>query len=178
MQTNFLERESNRFTANYAVPASYNFPKGSGATAKRRKVVVQWMIEVLQEFKCEDCVIFSAVNILDRYFQTIPVTKSRLQLVCCACMSIAAKVSEFLPPKMTDWVYIAHNCFTFEDLKECEVQVLKGVKHLISPPTYVNFRSHYNLGSKSMKDALEHLSDHSQSGLHPETLCIQLSKQK
>ena len=65
--------------------------------------MVDWMIEVLTNFKCDDQTYFIAVAIMDRYFkmkkETLEV--SNLHVVGVAAMFLASKYEDIYPLKMS-----------------------------------------------------------------------------
>ena len=64
--------------------------------------MVDWMIEVLTNFKCDDQTFFVAINLLDRYFKASPteLLVNDLHLLGVTAMFIASKYEDILPLKM------------------------------------------------------------------------------
>lgn len=58
--------------------------------------MIDWMIEVLTNFKCEDQTFFLAVSLMDRYLQKSSVKHevSELHLLGVTCMFIASKYED------------------------------------------------------------------------------------
>jgi len=54
-----------------------------------RRMTVDWMVEVCEEFKFHREVLFLSVNYLDRFLSETPVLRETLQLVGTAAMIIA-----------------------------------------------------------------------------------------
>jgi len=59
-------------------------------TFPMRSILVDWLIEVSEEYKLNTETIFLAVNYIDRFLSYMSVQRARLQLVGTACMFIAA----------------------------------------------------------------------------------------
>ena len=59
-------------------------------TFPMRSILVDWLIEVSEEYKLNTETIFLAVNYIDRFLSYVSVQRARLQLVGTACMFIAA----------------------------------------------------------------------------------------
>jgi hypothetical protein len=64
--------------------------------------MIDWMIEVLTNFKCDDQTFFLAVSMMDRYFKKKPETQeiSNLHIIGVTCMFIASKYEDIYPLKM------------------------------------------------------------------------------
>ena len=58
---------------------------------KHRRIIVDWMCEVGEEYKLSALTIHCAVRFLDRILSMLDVAKNRLQLVAMSCILIAAK---------------------------------------------------------------------------------------
>lgn len=59
-------------------------------TFPMRSILVDWLVEVSEEYKLHTETIFLAVNYIDRFLSYMSVQRARLQLVGTACMFIAA----------------------------------------------------------------------------------------
>lgn len=76
-----------------------------------RARMVDWMVEVLTNFKCDDQTFFIAVSLMDRFFQNTLVRKevSDLHIIGVTSMFLASKFEDIVPLRMSQ-VYekIAH----------------------------------------------------------------------
>lgn len=73
--------------------------------------MIDWMIEVLTNFKCDDQTFFIAVSLLDRYFKGCKQRKQvgDLHITGVTCMFVASKFEDIFPLKMkTVYEKIAH----------------------------------------------------------------------
>lgn len=76
-------------------------------TPKMREILVEWLIEVQQEYKLHRKTLFLAVSYIDRVLgSSMPLTKRDLQLLGATCMWIAAKFEELMAPSLRDFEYI------------------------------------------------------------------------
>ena len=104
--------------------------------------MVDWMIEVLTNFKCDDQTFFLAVSLLDRFFKLKQETReiSDLHLIGVTSMFIASKYEDIYPLKMK-MVYekIAHKKLSIEKIKSLEMDILKTIKYRIPAPTSLDF---------------------------------------
>jgi hypothetical protein len=115
-------------------------------TASLRARMVDWMIEVLTNFKCDDQTFFLAVSLLDRFFKLKQETReiSDLHLIGVTSMFIASKYEDIYPLKMK-MVYekIAHKKLSIEKIKSLEMDILKTIKYRIPAPTSLDFLKYY-----------------------------------
>lgn len=68
--------------------------------ASMRAILVDWLVEVCQEYRLVSDTLFLAVSYLDRYLSLVPVSRSRLQLVGVTCLLLAAKYEEIYAPQV------------------------------------------------------------------------------
>ena len=131
-----LEVESN--TAN-----SLNRHK---VTAALRSRMVDWMIEVLTNFKCDEQTFFLAVSLLDRYFKGKQETRevSDLHILGVTSMFVASKYEDIYPLKMKMvFEKIAHKKLPVEKIKAMEMDILKVIHYKIPAPTSYEFLKSY-----------------------------------
>ena len=71
-------------------------------TPALRARMIDWMIEVLTNFKCDDQTFFLAVSLIDRYFKNKTEMReiSDLHIIGVTCMFIASKYEDIYPLKM------------------------------------------------------------------------------
>ena len=108
--------------------------------------MVDWMIEVLTNFKCDDQTFFIAVSILDRYFKSVSEKKevSDLHITGVTCMFIASKFEDIFPLKMkTVHEKIAHQKLQISKIKDLELDIMKVIKYQIHAPTILDFLKVY-----------------------------------
>lgn len=108
--------------------------------------MVDWMIEVLTNFKCDDQTFFVAINLLDRYFKAslTELLVNDLHLLGVTAMFIASKYEDILPLKMKI-VYekIAHKRLEIEQIKATELKLLKAIHYRIQAPSVLDFLKVY-----------------------------------
>jgi len=115
-------------------------------TESLRARMIDWMIEVLTNFKCEDQTFFIAVNLLDRYCKLVEKSQEvcDLHILGVTSMFIASKFEDVHPLKMK-MVYekIAHKKLSVEKIKSTELEFLKVVHYKIAAPTILDFLKVY-----------------------------------
>ena len=115
-------------------------------TAALRSRMVDWMIEVLTNFKCDDQTFFLAVSLLDRYFKGKQETRevSDLHILGVTSMFIASKYEDIYPLKMKMvFEKIAHKKLPIEKIKAIEMDLLKVINYKIPAPTSLEFLKSY-----------------------------------
>ncbi|KAI8865430.1 hypothetical protein GQ42DRAFT_159614, partial [Ramicandelaber brevisporus] len=102
-----------------------------------RPIVVDWMAEVVADYRCHRDTFHLAVNIMDRYLDaaTEPVSNGNLQCYATAALSLAMKLEEFSPPTLADLTALAVEAFQHEQLVKAERQVLQTLNWQLSVPT-------------------------------------------
>jgi cyclin A len=63
-------------------------------------MLVDWLVEVVDEFQLGQETLFLAVTLLDRFMSVKPVLCCQLQLLGITCLWVAAKYEEVLPPSL------------------------------------------------------------------------------
>ncbi|XP_074597616.1 uncharacterized protein LOC141852494 [Brevipalpus obovatus] len=117
----------------------------------RRAVLVDWMIDVVEEYRMTSETLFLAVNIVDRFLNVDTVTLDTFQTLGCTALFISSKYEEIYPPEIQEFVYITDNASTKEDILNTERKILNTLDFVISGPTVHYFlrKYLYNLTSPS-----------------------------
>jgi hypothetical protein len=112
---------------------------------KHRRIIVDWMCEVGEEYKLSPLTIHCAVRYLDRVLSTLDVAKNRLQLVAMSCILIGAKFEEAeeVIPTLAELNECSNNAYTVDALKEMEVSVLRHLNWCLSLITPIHFLHFY-----------------------------------
>jgi len=108
---------------------------------KMRSVLVEWLVEVHQQFSLLQETLYLSVCILDRYMQVNAekVQRKQLQLVGVTAMFIAAKYEEMYAPEIGDFVYITDNAYTPSQIREMEVKIMSVLKFDLGRPLPLHF---------------------------------------
>ncbi|XP_056265144.1 cyclin-A1 [Pseudoliparis swirei] len=105
-----------------------------------RVILVDWLVEVVQEYKLRSETLHLAVNYLDRFLScTAGVKRGKLQLVGTAALMIAAKYEEILPPELNEYVYTTDNTYTKQQLVRMEHVFLRVLAFKMVAPTTNQF---------------------------------------
>ncbi|CAL5386894.1 unnamed protein product [Camellia sinensis] len=94
--------------------------------ASMRAILIDWLVEVAEEYSLVPKTLFLTVNYIDRYLSGNVIQRQRIQLLGVACMMIAA-VEEFC--------YVADNTYFKKEVLQMESSVLNYLKFEMSAPT-------------------------------------------
>ncbi|CAM8913000.1 unnamed protein product [Rhodiola kirilowii] len=108
-------------------------------TINMRGVLVDWLVEVSEEYKLLSDTLYLAVSYIDRYLSLNAVSRQKLQLLGVSSMLIAAKYEEISPPKVEDFCYITDNTYKKEEVVKMEASVLKVLNFDLGTPTAKTF---------------------------------------
>lgn len=107
-----------------------------------RARMIDWMIEVLTNFKCDDQTFFLAVSLMDRYFKGCIDIKQigDLHVTGVTTMFVASKFEDIYPLKMkTVYEKIAHQKIEMQTIKTLELDIMKVIQYKIHAPTVLDF---------------------------------------
>lgn len=110
---------------------------------KMRAVLVDWLVEVIEEYRLLPETLYAAVQYLDRYLSVRSVDKQKLQLLGCACMLIAAKFEEIYMPMAGEFVYITDSAYTRQEILAMEGEVLRVLQFQVKAATSKHFMTRF-----------------------------------
>lgn len=119
-------------------------------THSMRAILVDWLVEVAEEYKLQTETLYLAVSYIDRFLSYMSVQRAKLQLVGTACMFIASKYEEIYPPDVGEFVYITDDTYNKRQVLRMEHLVLKVLGFDLSTPSSHLFVS--QLGEMSHSD--------------------------
>lgn len=106
-----------------------------------RAILMGWLGELAAAMKLQRETLFLAVNIVDRFLSREPrFSRRQLQLLGCSAMLLAAKMEEvYVPPVDQFAAYTAEDGSCPEDIKSCEMQILRALEYGLHCPTPATF---------------------------------------
>jgi cyclin A len=138
--------------------AKHNYMgKQSDISHSMRSILVDWLVEVGEEYKLQTETLYLAVSYIDRFLSYMSVQRSKLQLVGTAAMFIASKYEEIYPPDVGEFVYITDDTYNKRQVLRMEHLVLKVLGFDLSGPTANVFLSQMCQLSKS-EEKIQHLA--------------------
>lgn len=108
-------------------------------TPNMRGILVDWLVEVSEEYKLVPDTLYLTVNLIDRFLSQKFIEKQRLQLLGVTCMLIASKYEEICPPRVEEFCFITDNTYTSLEVLKMESQVLNLLHFQLSVPTVKTF---------------------------------------
>ncbi|KAL0753261.1 PREDICTED: cyclin-A3-4-like isoform X2 [Brassica oleracea var. oleracea] len=140
----------------------------SDLTPSMRGVLMDWLVEVAEEYNLVSDTLYLTVSYVDRFLSEKPINRQRLQLVGVSAMLIASrKYEEISPPKVEDFVYITDNTFTRQDVVSMEADILLALQFELGCPTIKTFLRRFTRVAQE---------DFNESLLQIECLCCYLSE--
>ncbi|XP_027737359.1 G2/mitotic-specific cyclin-B2 [Empidonax traillii] len=106
---------------------------------RMRAILVDWLIQVHSRFHLLQETLYMCVALIDRFLQSHPVPRKKLQLVGVTAMLVASKYEEILCPEVADLVYITDNAYTSSEIREMEMIILKELNFDLGRPLPIHF---------------------------------------
>ncbi|XP_015717401.1 cyclin-A2 [Coturnix japonica] len=114
-------------------------------TNNMRAILVDWLVEVGEEYKLQNETLHLAVNYIDRFLSSMSVLRGKLQLVGTAAMLLASKFEEIYPPEVAEFVYITDDTYNKKQVLRMEHLILKVLSFDLAAPTINQFLTQYFL---------------------------------
>ncbi|XP_034037927.1 cyclin-A2 [Thalassophryne amazonica] len=143
-------------------PKTGYMKKQPDITNSMRAILVDWLVEVGEEYKLQNETLYLAVNYIDRFLSSMSVLRGKLQLVGTAAMLLASKFEEIYPPEVAEFVYITDDTYTKKQVLKMEHLVLKVLSFDLAAPTINQFLTQYFLThsvSKQVESLAMYLSE-------------------
>ncbi|XWS16396.1 hypothetical protein CRYUN_Cryun34aG0083600 [Craigia yunnanensis] len=113
-------------------------------TQSMRGILVDWLVEVSEEYKLVPDTLYLAVYLIDWFLSQNYIERRRLQLLGITCMLIASKYEEMCTPRVEEFCFITDNTYTREEVLKMESQVLKYFGFQIFAPTAKTFLRYFS----------------------------------
>ncbi|OIV97656.1 hypothetical protein TanjilG_12413 [Lupinus angustifolius] len=121
-------------------------------TPHMRGILVDWLVEVADEYKLLPDTLFLSISYIDRFLSLNRVAKPKLQLLGVSTMLIAAKYEEINPPNVEDFVLITDNTYDKSEVVKMEADILKSLSFEMGNPNAKTFlRSFVAIGCENTK---------------------------
>ncbi|KAM7039933.1 PREDICTED: G2/mitotic-specific cyclin-B2 [Sturnus vulgaris] len=112
---------------------------GRTTNGRMRAILVDWLVQVHSRFRLLQETLYMCVAIMDRFLQSYPVPRKKLQLVGVTALLVASKYEEILSPDVADFVYITDNAYTSNEIREMEMVILKELNFDLGRPLPIHF---------------------------------------
>jgi len=123
-------------------------------TPQMRKIVADWMLEIIHAQNSQPEVFCLAMNIMDRFLCQLKIHSSQLQLLGAVCILIASKIREPIPVPGKHLIEFTDYSITAEEIKEWELLVLYKMQWELSAITPLDYLDHAfpRLGLENLVD--------------------------
>ncbi|XP_022154959.1 cyclin-A2-4-like isoform X2 [Momordica charantia] len=115
----------------------------SDITQSMRGILVDWLVEVSEEYKLVPDTLYLTVFFIDWFLSQNHIERQKLQLLGITCMLIASKYEEICAPRVEDFCFITDSTYTKEEVLKMEGQILKHMGFQLSAPTAKSFLRRY-----------------------------------
>ncbi|CAH1245697.1 CCNB3 [Branchiostoma lanceolatum] len=113
-----------------------------------RAILVDWLVEVQENFELNHETLYQAVKIVDHYLAKTKVSKEKLQLVGATALFMSCKFDERCPPLIDDFVFICDDAYRREDIITMEQTILTRLDFFLNFPISYRFLRRYAKCSK------------------------------
>lgn len=120
-------------------PSPTYMTKQTDINAKMREILIDWLVEVHLKFRLQSETLYLCVNYIDRFLERRQVSRTKLQLVGCAAMLVAAKYEEMYPPEVRHFVFISDKAYTKDQILSMEQIMLGALEFNLTVPTALRF---------------------------------------
>lgn len=115
----------------------------SSLNAEMRAILIDWLVEVQENFELFHETLYLAVKMVDHYLSKTSVHREMLQLLGSTAMLIASKFEERSPPCVDDFLYICDDAYKREELISMEGTILQTLNFDINIPIPYRFLRRY-----------------------------------
>ncbi|KAL4220210.1 G2/mitotic-specific cyclin-B3 [Mactra antiquata] len=112
-------------------------------TTSMRAILVDWLVEVQENFELNHETLYLAVKLVDMYVSMRETPKEALQLIGAVSLFIASKFDERCPPLVEDFLYICDDAYKRKEFLDMERCILKTIGFDIGMPLSYRFLRRY-----------------------------------
>lgn len=123
-------------------------------TTNMRAILVDWLVEVQENFELNHETLYLAVKLVDTYLSKQIVTKEMLQLVGAASLFLACKFDERCPPLIEDFLYICDDAYNRREFILMEMSIFRTINYDIGMPLSYRFLRRYSKCGRSSMETL------------------------
>ncbi|KAF5444842.1 hypothetical protein F2P56_033941 [Juglans regia] len=113
-------------------------------TANMRGILVDWLVDVAEEYKLLPDTLYLSISYIDRFLSLNVLNRQKLQLLGVSSMLIASKYEEITPPKVDEFCSITDNTFSKAEVVKMEADILKLLMFEMGNPTIKTFLRIFN----------------------------------
>ncbi|CAB4014343.1 G2 mitotic-specific cyclin-B3 [Paramuricea clavata] len=107
--------------------------------ANMRAILVDWLVEVQENFELYHETLYLAVKIVDHYLEKTNIERDQLQLLGATAVFLACKMEERHPPYLDDFLFICDDAYKKTDLLRMETKVFAALDYCLAIPIPYRF---------------------------------------
>ncbi|KAJ1260995.1 hypothetical protein BS78_10G274500 [Paspalum vaginatum] len=136
-----VEIYSNLMASELMRRPSPNYMEGlqRDVTKGMRGILIDWLVEVSEEYKLVPDTLYLTVYLIDRFLSRNYIERQKLQLLGITSMLVASKYEEICAPRVEEFCFITDNTYTKAEVLKMECQVLNDLGFHLSVPTTKTF---------------------------------------
>lgn len=104
-----------------------------------RLILIDWLLDVKNEYKLKDITFHLCINYLDRYLSKKCIGSTKLQLAGITCLFIACKYEELEVLSIEEYIYICDGIYTKKEILDMEIDILKKLDYKLTVITPLDF---------------------------------------
>ncbi|XP_069504771.1 G2/mitotic-specific cyclin-B3 [Ambystoma mexicanum] len=104
-----------------------------------RAILIDWMVEVQENFELNHETLYLAVKLVDHYLAVAISMREKLQLIGSTAILISSKFEERCPPCVDDFLYICDDAYKREEIISMEMEILRRLDFDINIPISYRF---------------------------------------
>jgi hypothetical protein len=130
-----------------------------------RSVLMDWLIEVAEDYLLCSQTLFLCVNYVDRFLSIYPVDRAKLQLLGVSCLLLASKYWEVRAPSIDEFIYISDSTYSRDQVLNMEGALLNTLQFALMAvtPWDCSTRISSRMGREILPERTEFLANVSHS---------------
>ncbi|TNV86540.1 hypothetical protein FGO68_gene8654 [Halteria grandinella] len=136
------------------------FDRQAQVSTKMREILIDWLMEVCEEFMIKRDTLYITVDFLDRYIAMADydIQKNELQLIGVTALFLACKVEEVYIPRVNDFALATDGGYCKEEILEMEFKMMMILRYKLHPVTMCTWANWYiNMWDVYADQQLKHL---------------------
>jgi hypothetical protein len=126
-----------------------------------RSILIDWLVEVGEEYKLRRQTLYYTVNYIDRLLAEVNVSRTKLQLVGVTAMFVASKYEEIYPPSVDEFVDITDNTYGRDEVFRLEGMLLKNISFNLTVTSPFSYWPQYSAAAGfAAKDQSNYLAQY------------------
>ncbi|XP_046853888.1 G2/mitotic-specific cyclin-B3-like isoform X1 [Xenia sp. Carnegie-2017] len=128
--------------------------KRSKLNGNMRAILVDWLVEVQENFELYHETLYLAVKIVDHYLEKNDIERDQLQLLGATAVFLACKIEEKHPPYLDDFLFICDDAYNKADLLKMEMRVFASLDFCLAIPIPYRFLRRYAKAAHASMETL------------------------